>query len=104
MLPWLLLGTAFASPPQLSVGAGPALARGEGPRGRYVSAAPAVALDVTWHLGAFESWLGGSGSLLLADTHAGLVPSALVDAELGLGVGGRVAGAGVYAGNGLPGP
>jgi hypothetical protein len=104
MLVSLLVGAALARPPQLGLALGPVVGGGTSTRGTYFSAAPATAVSVTWHLGALESWLGGSASLLVAAQGDDVVPAALLQGELGLGVGGTAAGGGIYGGNGLSGP
>lgn len=104
MLATLLVGTALAGPPQLGLALGPVVGGGTSTYGDYFSAAPATAVTVTWHLGPFETWVGASGSLLLAGSGDDVVPASLLQGEVGVGFGGRALGAGVYGGNGLPGP
>ncbi|MDP2314605.1 MAG: hypothetical protein Q8P41_17005 [Pseudomonadota bacterium] len=103
MLLTLLFGAAFARPPQLSLAIGPAIGGGESARGTWFTAAPATAVAITWHLGPLESWVGASGSLLMAGVGDAVVPSSLLQGELGLGLGGAGFGAGLYGGNGYPG-
>lgn len=104
MLATLLVGTALAGPPQLGLALGPVVGGGTSTYGDYFSAAPATAVTVTWHLGPFETWVGASGSLLLAGSGDDVVPASLLQGEVGVGLGGRALGAGIYGGNGLPGP
>jgi hypothetical protein len=104
MLLTLLCAAALAAPPRLGLALGPALGTGDSARGEWFSFAPATAGTLTWGLGPFEVWGGASGSLLLADVAGDLVPSSLLQGELGLGVGSRRFSAGLYGGVGLPGP
>jgi hypothetical protein len=100
MLVSLLVGAALARPPQLGLSLGPVVGGGTSTRGTYFSAAPATAVSVTWHLGALESWLGGSASLLMAAQGDDVVPAALLQGELGLGLSGPIVG--LYARATLP--
>jgi len=104
MLVSLLVGAALARPPQLGLALGPVVGGGTSTRGTYFSAAPATAVSLTWHLGPLESWVGASGSLLMAGRGDEVVPAALLQGELGVGIGGAAAGGGLYGANGLSGP
>ncbi len=104
MLATLLVGAALARPPQLSLMAGPVVGSGTSSLGTYFSAAPATAITLTWNLGPLESWLGASGSLLMAGSGEDVVPASLLQGEVGVGLGGAGFAGGVYGGNGLPGP
>lgn len=103
MLVTLLFGAAFARPPQLSLAVGPAVGAGESTRGSFITVAPITALTVAWHFGPIDSWVGLSGSLLMAGSGADVVPASLLQGELGLGLGGPGLGGGIYGGNGWPG-
>lgn len=104
MLVSLLVGAALARPPQLSLAAGPAVGGGESTRGSFLTVAPISTLTVGWHFGPLDSWVGVSGSLLLAGQGDAVVPASLLQGEVGLGLGGPGLGGGVYGGNGWPGP
>ena len=104
MLPLLLLAPALAASPRVGLAVGPAIGGGTAPRGEYFTAAPAGAATITWNLGPFESWVGASGSLLMAGYADGVIPASLLQGELGIGLGSRAFGGGVYVGNGFPGP
>jgi len=104
MLVSLLVGAALADPPRVGAAIGPVLGAGTSTNGSYVSFAPAGALTVTYPVGPLESWVGVSGSLLLAGQGDHVVPASLLQAEVGAGLGGRLASGGVYVGIGYPGP
>jgi hypothetical protein len=104
MFTFLAVGAALAGPLQLGLAIGPAIGGGESTLGSYTTLAPATAIDLTWHLGPFETWAGASASLLMAGVGDRVVPSSLLEAEIGVGLGGRALGAGIYGGNGYPGP
>lgn len=104
MLASLALCAALAAPPRVGIALGPAVGGGDSALGPYLTAAPAGALTVTWPFGPFEAWVGASASGLVGPYGDDLIPAALIQGELGLGVGGRGGSAGFYAGNGFPGP
>ncbi len=104
MFATLLVGTALAAPPRLGLAIGPVMGGGTSTHGSYFSAAPAANVTVTWHLGPFESWVGASGSLLLAGYGDEVIPASLLQGEIGVGFGGEAVGAGFYGGSGFPGP
>ncbi|MDP2310361.1 MAG: hypothetical protein Q8P18_30370 [Pseudomonadota bacterium] len=103
MLVPLLFGAALAAPPQLSLAVGPAVGGGESTRGSFVTVAPISALTVGWRFGPLDSWIGVSGSLLMAGSGDDVVPASLLQGELGIGLGGPGLGGGIYGGNGWPG-
>jgi hypothetical protein len=104
MLVTLLFGAALARPPQLSLAVGPAVGGGESTRGAFITVAPISTLTVGWHFGPLDSWVGVSGSLLMAGVGDQVVPASLLQGEVGLGLGGPGLGGGIYGGNGWPGP
>lgn len=102
---WLLLAShTLAMPPRVAFSLGGAVGGGSSSQGDYVTGSPMGAISMMWHLGPFEPWAGASSTALLTPASGQLGPASLLQGELGIGLGGRHFGAGVYGGAGWPGP
>lgn len=101
MLLTLLVSTAFAG--QLAVGVGVAAGGGEVPGQSWSTFAPMTNVSYTGHLLFLEAFGGLSATGLLARGGESTVLAAPLQAEAGLGIGGRAFGIGLIASSGLAG-
>lgn len=98
-----LATTAFATP-HFGLMAGGGVIGGRADDGRsYSSFSPVFAGTVDWRFGFVETWLGLSGTGFVAPYGGEVVPAALLQGELGLGLGSPTLSGGVYIGAGLSG-
>lgn len=101
MLLSLLVQTAYAGQFSMALGLG----AGGGAAGdeSWSTVAPVTTVGYMLHLAFLEGYVGGSSSLLMARQDQTTVPVALAQGEVGLGLGGRAFGVGLFWGAGLGG-
>lgn len=97
-----LIATALAAP-SFGVMVGAGFIGGESPRGAYSSASPVLAGTVDWRFAFVETWLGLSATAFMAPYDGEIVPAALLQGEVGLGLGNPNLSGGVFLGAGLSG-
>ena len=100
----LFLASHALAAPSFGVGAGAGVIGGVSAADRqYSSFSPVLAGTVDWRFAWVEVWLGMSGTAFVAPYGDDVVPAALLQGEVGLGLGSRTASAGVFLGAGLSG-
>lgn len=100
----LLLATTALAEPTYGAMVGGGMIAGEARGQGYASWSPMVAGTIDWRFAWVEAWVGLSGSGFVAvDRHEDPVPAALLQGEVGVGLGSPTASAGIYMGAGLSG-
>lgn len=102
MLLALLSSAAHAG--TLAFTLGMAAGGGEDAGASWQSVAPMTSGSYMTHILFLEGWAGASSSMLLARRHDQSVLAAPLQAEAGLGIGGRAFGVGLFTSAGLSGP
>lgn len=98
-----VVATAFAGPSFAVMGGGGVIS-GVADDGReYSSTSPVLAATVDWRFAWVEAWVGVSATGLVAPEGDGIIPAALLQGEVGLGLGNPVSSAGIFFGSGLSG-
>ncbi len=99
----LLVASAFASPSFAALAGGGVISGTADDRREYSSMSPMLAATVDWRFAWVEAWLGVSATGFVAPDGDGVVPAALLQGEVGLGLGNPVSSAGIFFGSGLSG-
>lgn len=99
----LLLSSMALAAPHFGVMAGGGAIGGEADGRTYTSFSPLLAGTVDWRFGPVETWIGLSGSGFVVPYEDNVVPAALLQGEIGLGLGNPTLSGGVYLGAGLSG-
>ena len=99
----LLSSLAMAGGAHVGIAVGGAFSTGYDHSYAYTSYAPYGAVNIGWHFGPLETWLGGSTSALVAANNTVIYASAPLQGEVGLGIGSARTAVGIYWGIGLAG-